>query len=153
MIGSRFAVTVAHYDGLGANDAVERLRDLEQEAGCPTDLGWVSEAMFDPTFTLVTVARGERLRGYAAADRQGGQVRLRRLVAAPDSELRDDHLVAMLVDVVLRVAGHPPYRRVWVAPGFDGVHLLERVGWLADTDPLSGLTGSTSGRPLRRGPR
>lgn len=156
MIGSRFAMRFAHYDGLGANEVVANLRVLEHETGRPSDLGWVSDAMFDPTFALVTMARGERLRGYAAAARSGGTVRLQRLVTAPDPDLDDTQLGAALVDAMLRVAGHPPYRSLLVTVGFDGLPLLQRLGWQvvrdgAAADASPGGPGDLLG--LRRMPR
>lgn len=129
MIGSRFTVRFAHYDGLAANEVVEELRALEQEAGRPSDLGWVSEAMFEPTFALVTLARDQRMRGYAAATRTDGCVRLQRLVTATDPDFPRTRLGAALVDAMLRVNGHPPYRSLLVPAGFDALPLLERVGW------------------------
>lgn len=154
MIGSRFAMRFAHYDGLGANEVVDDLRTLECEAGRPTDLGWVSEAMFDPTFVLVTMAREERLRGYAAAVRSGGTVRLQRVVTGADPDLDEAQLGAALVDAVLRVAGHPPYRSLSVAAGFDGLPLLGRLGWQVAAGSGEGSpTDSTDGLALRRMPR
>ncbi len=143
MIGSRFAMRFAHYDGLGANEVVVDLRALEHEAGRPSDLGWVSEAMFDPTFVLVTMAREERMRGYAAAVRSGGTVHLQRLVTAADPDLDQTQLGAALGAAVRRVAGHPPYRSLSVAEEFDGLPLLGRLGWQVVTGAVNGVVNDT----------
>ncbi len=150
MIGSRFAVRLAHYDGLGANEVVDRLRLLEREAGRPSDLGWVSAAMLEPRFTLVTVARGQKLRGYAAAVRRGSALQLQRLITLPGVDLDDAQISATLIRAVLRVAGHPPCRIVRAAPGSEALPMLARLGWqVIDDGPLG---DPAAGPALRESP-
>ncbi len=138
---------MAHYDGLGAHDVVEALAALEREAGCPSDLGWVSDAMLEPTFRLVTAARADRLRGYAAATRRGPRVELQRLVAVTDPDLDETQVSALLVDAVLRVAGRPPYRELDTVRESDALSMLHRLGW-REVEPDSGLVPPQTGSEL-----
>lgn len=135
MTASRLPVRVAHYDGLGANEIVDALGALEREAGCPSDLGWVSEAMFEPSFFLVTLARHDRLRGYAAAVRRQNHPELQRLVMVPDPDLDETQMGDALVSALLRMTARPPYRELDTGPGFTKLSLLERLGWQVNAKP------------------
>jgi hypothetical protein len=148
---ARLPVRIAHYDGLGVQELVDPLRVLEHAAGVSSDLGWVSSALQEPTFTLVTVARQGTLCGYATAVLRGGDLQIQRLVTLPAADFGEADLHATLVHAVRRVGAHPPYRTLRVVPGLPELAALERSGWrVIDDAPADDPAAGPALRRLSR---